>query len=89
MIRRHLADVLGDKEARQGAGQDSRTPHGPILWLSLVGSLWILGGGIAELQWSGHLPELLIHQLQGQGAIQRLQRWRKGEQKSELEKMVR
>lgn len=50
----------------------------PILWLSLVGSLWILGGSIAELQWPGHLPELLIHQFQGQGAIQCLQRgWKR------------
>lgn len=62
-------------------GQDTGTPPwSPSSGCPLVGSLWILGGGIAELQWSGHLPELLIHQLQGQRAIQCLGKGRKGEE---------
>ena len=58
--------LWGTKKPGKGWARTLGHPLAPILWPSLVGSLWILGRGVAELQWSGHLPELLIHQLQGQ-----------------------
>lgn len=39
----------GEKETR--VGQDTGTVHGPSPLTGPEGSLWILGGGIAEFQW--------------------------------------
>lgn len=36
------------------------------------GLLWLLGGGVVKLQGLPDLPVLLVDQLQGQGAVQRL-----------------
>lgn len=60
-----LAGLGGTRGQRSwGGGPGHReTPWSPSSGCPLVGSLWVLGGGIAELQWPGHLPELLIHQL--------------------------